>query len=80
MGFSVVFIFDLRSQIVADVSDVSNLVFYNQRDLGTHRKGDLGCQTTGLGEHVKVPEIITKNKLKIEIKDQVIEDPLWQKN
>merc|ERR1719244_907521 len=43
------------SQIVSDMTNVSNVVLHNQGDIRGHGEGHLGRQAAGLGEHVQVP-------------------------
>ena len=50
----VVFVLDLGSQVVSDVTDVSDVVLHHQGHVRGHGQGDLGSQATGLGEHVQI--------------------------
>ena len=51
----VVFILNLGSEIVPDVTHVSDVVLHHQRHVGRHGERHLAGQTAGLGEHLEVP-------------------------
>ena len=55
---SILFVFVLNgSEVVADMTNVSDVVLDHQGDVRGHGEGYLGGETARLGEHAQVPAI-----------------------
>ena len=53
----VIFVLNLGSEVVADMSNVSDVVLDHQGDIRGHGEGYLGGEAARLGEHAQVPAI-----------------------